>query len=120
MNRVFKVNDTMMFATGARIWKYKGEGIFPPIPAQQYAQLICYPNPVRDVLTIDVSVAVATRIAVMLLDGNGRQIKMIENADRPKGSYQYYVNTTGLPEGMYYVVLKTHEEKGYAKIIVSR
>jgi photosystem II stability/assembly factor-like uncharacterized protein len=120
MNRVFKVNDTMMFASGNTIWKYKGEGIFPPIPTQRYAQMVCYPNPVKDVLTIDVSLARDNRVWLVLLDGSGRQVKMIENADRNRGSYQYYVNTAHLPEGMYYVILKTHDDKGYAKIVVSR
>jgi hypothetical protein len=120
MNRVFKVNDTMMLASGNQIWKYKGTGIYPVIPDQRFAWMNCYPNPVSDILTMEVSVSVATRILVMLLDESGRRIKTFENADRPKGSYQYYLNTSGLPQGIYFVVLKTHEDKRIVKIMVSR
>lgn len=120
MDRVFKVNDTMLFATGNKIWKYKGAGIYPAIPETHFAWMNCHPNPVRDVLVVDVSVAVPTRILVMLLDGSGRQVKIIDNADRPKGSYHYDVNTNHLPQGLYYMVLKTHEDKRVVKIIVSR
>jgi photosystem II stability/assembly factor-like uncharacterized protein len=120
LNRVFKVNDTMMLASGNQIWKYKGTGIYPVIPNQRFAWMNCYPNPVRDILTMEVSVSVATRILVMLLDESGRRIKTFENADRPKGSYQYYLNTSGLPQGIYFVVLKTHEDKRIEKIVVSR
>jgi len=120
MNRVFKVNDTMLFASGNQIWKYKGEGIYPAIPAPRYASLLTHPNPVNDVLTVNVSTAIATRISLQLLDASGRRIKMIDNTDRPKGSYQFYVNTDLLPPGIYYVVLKTHEDKEHSKIVVTR
>jgi len=120
MNRVFKVNDTMMFATGMQIWKYKGTGIYPVIPDQRFAWMNCYPNPVKDILTMEVSISVFTRILVMLLDESGRRIKTFDNADRPKGSYQYYLSTAGLPQGIYFVVLKTHEDKRIVKVMVSR
>ena len=120
MNRVFKVNDTMMLASGMQIWKYKGTGIYPLIPDQRFAWMNCYPNPVRDILTMEVSISVPTRLLVMLLDESGRRIRTFENADRPKGSYQYYLNTSGLSQGIYFVVLKTHEDKRIVKIMVSR
>lgn len=118
MDRVFKVNDTMLFATGSQIWKYKGEGIYPAIPETHYAWMNCYPNPVKDILSIEVSVSVPTHILVMLLDESGRQVKIIDNSDSPKGSYRYEVNTNQLSEGLYYLVLKTHEDKRVVKIIV--
>ena len=120
MNRVFRVNDTMMLASGRQIWKYRGAGIYPAIPDQHYAWMNCYPNPVRDVLTMEVSVAVPTRVLVMLMDASGKQLKVIENTDRAKGSYQFYLNTGHLPQGVYYIVLKTHEDKRVVKILVSR
>ena len=77
-------------------------------------------NPVNDVLTVNISTTVATRISIQLLDATGRRVKMIDNTDRPKGSYQFYVNTDLLPPGVYYVVLKTHEDKQHSKIVVTR
>jgi photosystem II stability/assembly factor-like uncharacterized protein len=120
MNRVFKVNDTMMLATGMQIWKYKGTGIYPVIPDQRFAWMNCYPNPVKDILTMEVSVSVPTHVLVMLLDESGRRIKTFDNADRSKGSYQYYLNTSALSQGIYFVVLKTHEDKRIVKVLVSR
>lgn len=120
MNRVFKVNDTLLFASGIRIWKYKNAGLYPPVPDQRFAWMTFYPNPVKDILTINVSVSVSTRMLVMLLDASGHRVKLIENADRPKGSYQYYINATSLAAGVYYVVLKTHEDKRIEKLIITR
>lgn len=119
MNRLFKVNDTTIFATGNTIWKYKGDGIYPPIPDKRFAWMNCYPNPVRDVLTLEISTSVATHVMVSLFDEMGRLIKMIDNSEKDKGSYQYYVNTSGLSSGTYFVVLKTHEDKQVTKIIVA-
>ncbi|HUR67255.1 MAG TPA: YCF48-related protein [Chitinophagaceae bacterium] len=120
MNRVFKVIDTMLLASGNRIWKYKGNGIYPAIPEQRYAWLNCYPNPVKDVLTMEVSVAMPTRFMLTLVDLSGKRVKAIDNGDREKGSYHFYLNTADLPAGIYFVVLKTHEDKRTVKIMVSR
>jgi photosystem II stability/assembly factor-like uncharacterized protein len=120
MNRVFKVNDTMLFATGTQIWKYKGKGIFPAIPPSSNASMKCHPNPVKDLLTINIAVSVPAHISLLLLDVNGRRIKVIDNTDRPKGSYQFYVTTTGLPTGIYYVALTTHEDQLVNAIMVTR
>jgi photosystem II stability/assembly factor-like uncharacterized protein len=118
MNRVFKVNDTMMFASGRRIWKYRGLGIYPIIPDKRFAWMKLHPNPVNDQLTINISIDVSTQVLVLLLDGLGRRVKVIDNTTRPKGSYHFYCNTSSLPPGIYYVVLKTHEDKKIEKIVV--
>jgi photosystem II stability/assembly factor-like uncharacterized protein len=119
MDRVFKVNDTLLFATGDRIWKYNTSGLLPAIPARHYAWMNCYPNPVKDDCNIDISVSLSTHVLLMLLDNIGKRLNIIVNVDKPKGSYQYKLKTDHLPPGMYYVVLKTHEDKVVTKIIVT-
>jgi len=120
MNRVFKVNDTMLFASGDRIYRYDTTGPSPAIPpAGRYASMTCSPNPVSNNLTIDISVTVDTRVSLMLLDNTGRRVTVIVNEDKPKGSYQYKFNAKRLPPGMYYVALKTHEDKVVKKIVVT-
>jgi hypothetical protein len=120
MNRVLKVNDTMLFATGRQIWKYKGSGIFPSIPDQRFAFMTINPNPVTGPLTVNVSVNVQTQVMVVLLDGSGRRLQVIDNTNRPSGSYQFYVNTDKYAPGIYYVVLKTHEDKRIERVLISR
>lgn len=120
MNRVFKVNDTMLFASGDRIYRYDTTAYYSTglIPAGRYAWMACSPNPVSDMLTIDISVTVQTRVSLMLLDNTGRRVAVIANEDKPQGSYQYKFNANHLPPGIYYVALKTHEDKVVKKIIV--
>jgi photosystem II stability/assembly factor-like uncharacterized protein len=119
MDRVFKVNDTLLFATGDRIWKYNTGGFIPAIPASRYAWMNCNPNPVNDNLNIDFSVSVSTHVLLMLLDNTGMRVDVIANENKPKGSYQYKLNTARLAPGMYYIALKTHEDKVLKKIIVT-
>lgn len=119
MNRIFKVNDTLLFASGDRIYKYDTTGFIPAIPASRYAWMNCSPNPANDKLNIDISVSVQTHVLLMLLDNTGRRVGIIANADKPQGSYQYKLNTDHLPPGMYYVALKTHEDKVVKKIMVT-
>jgi hypothetical protein len=119
MNRVFKVNDTLLFASGDRIYKYNTGGFLPSIPETHYASMNCSPNPVNDKLNIGISVSVPTRVWLMLLDNTGKRIEVIANEDKIKGSYQYKINTDRLPPGMYYVALKTHEDKVVKKIVVT-
>ncbi|HMD01222.1 MAG TPA: T9SS type A sorting domain-containing protein [Ferruginibacter sp.] len=119
MNRLFKVNDTMMFASGDRIYRLKNGGFIPPIPATHHAWMTCSPNPAKNNLEIKVSVDAPTHIMLILFDNNGNRINVVENADKPTGSYQYHVNTSGLSMGIYHVVLKTHDDKRAVKVIVS-
>jgi photosystem II stability/assembly factor-like uncharacterized protein len=119
MNRVFKVNDTTLFATGDRIWKYKGDAIIPVLPSARYALVRCSPNPVHDNLKIDISLLRNTHVLLIVLDNSGKQINVIDNSDKQQGDYQYHFNPKYLPAGIYYIVIKTHEDKQVSKIVVS-
>lgn len=119
MNRIFKVNDTLLFASGDRIYKYSTGGFLPAVPANHYASMHCSPNPAKDNINIRISVSVPTHALLTILDNTGKRIDVLANADKPKGSYLYRYNTAKLPAGMYYVALKTHEDKVVTKIMVS-
>ena len=118
MNRVFKVNDTMLFASGDAIYKYNTGGILIDNPTVHYAFMNCSPNPANEKLNIDIAVTVQTRVLLMLLDNTGKRVEIIANEDKTNGSYRYTINTERLAPGMYYVALKTHEDKVIKKIIV--
>jgi photosystem II stability/assembly factor-like uncharacterized protein len=120
MNRVVKLNSNSMLATGTQIWKYNGTGTYPAIPATRYAWLTCYPNPVRDVLTMNVAITNPSRVMVAVYDQAGRRVKVVENADRAGGSYQYFLDTKGFSPGVYHVALKTHEDQCTVSVVVSR
>jgi photosystem II stability/assembly factor-like uncharacterized protein len=120
MDRVFKVSDSVLFATGDQIWKYEkwknvntGPVIYP-----RYIDLKCFPNPVNNILTIHFTLTRSTRAVLNIYDAGGRTVKNIINENKPIGNYQTLVNTDNLPDGVYFVLLKTHEDKRIVKVIV--
>jgi photosystem II stability/assembly factor-like uncharacterized protein len=121
MDRVFRVNDSVIFATGFQIWKYeKGKnGNNGPVNNPAIINLYCYPNPVSKVLTINFALARSTRAVLNIYDAQGKAVKYIVNEDKPAGDYQYLINTDNLIRGMYFVLLKTHEDKLGVKVLVS-
>ena len=74
MDRVFRVNDSVMFATGFQIWKYeKGENGYPRwLRNPVIINLYCYPNPVNKVLTINFALARSTRAVLNMYDAQGK------------------------------------------------
>jgi photosystem II stability/assembly factor-like uncharacterized protein len=121
MNRVFKVNDTLLFATGMRIWKYGPiqTGIKHEIQQPvQTASINCYPNPVNENLIISTSLNRSTHTLIILFDEHGKEINVFENTNQVKGEYKYNFKTSNLSAGVYYLVMKTHEEHIINKIFV--
>ena len=121
MDRVFRVSDNVLFATGFQIWKYeRGTNVNTvPIPGPSYIYLKCYPNPVSGFLEIDFTLSRATRAVLNIYDGQGKTVRQIVNADEAAGGYHYSINTGNYANGVYYVLLRTHEDKQAVKVIVN-
>ncbi|HTS44744.1 MAG TPA: T9SS type A sorting domain-containing protein [Puia sp.] len=121
MNRVFRVSDSVMFATGDRIWKYVlgTKGYTGPGYNPVYTSLKCFPNPVNGILTIDANLSRSTHAMLILFDDRGHRIKVIDNADKSAGNYIYQLNTDNMAQGVYFVLLKTHEDQQVVKVLVS-
>ena len=124
MNRIFRVNENLLFAAGGEIWKYGPPGTASigenkPVQPNTTIQLAGHPNPVNDQLTIQTALSKATHSLLILYDANGKELKVIDNTDKPKGEYTYNLHTADLPQGNYFIVLKTHEDKAIMKIVVN-
>jgi hypothetical protein len=127
MNRVFKVNDTLLFASGREIWKYRRDASEvppppppPPPPGVEISAFIkIFPNPAHKIAMVNFALYKPSRVLVILLDERGRQLKTLINADKGRGDYRIPLDTRVLPAGVYYLVLRTHEEKLTAKLVVA-
>ena len=121
MNRVFRVNDTLVFATGDKIWKFSDTLKIPPVPVQpqpEYLSMKCQPNPADNYVTIDIKLSVSTHVLLTVFDVTGKRLKTLDNSERPKGDLKYDLSTDYLPVGNYFIMLKTHEDKKVCKILV--
>jgi hypothetical protein len=122
MNRVFKVNDTLLLASGFGIWKYSRSPTGISSSAAElipYASINCYPNPVNKNLSIDLTLLKSTRTMIVLLDETGKRLKIIDNTNKPKGVYNYQLDTGECSPGIYYVVLKTHEIDQTIQVVIT-
>jgi photosystem II stability/assembly factor-like uncharacterized protein len=119
MNRLFKVNDSLMFATGMEIWKYSPgtTGVIDPKNEEmEFTSLTCSPNPASETMNISLSLKIKTHVLMNLIDINGKLDKVIDNSDKRKSEYNYSINVSDLPAGAYYLLLKTHEDKKRVKL----
>jgi photosystem II stability/assembly factor-like uncharacterized protein len=123
MNRVFKVNDSLLFASGSgKIWKYSSSplGIKGVNEKEiKYISLKCNPNPAKEKINITINLFRNTRAQLILYNEKGEEIKLIDNSDKPVGEYKYAISTNDMPSGVYYLILKTHEAKDMLKVIVN-
>jgi Secretion system C-terminal sorting domain len=122
MNRVFKVNDSLLFAVGEGIWKFspdKTTGLEHIPIAFNFANLDCDPNPASNFIHIKANIHVNTQLHISCLNSIGVPIKLIENSIKDIGEYHYNLNTSNFQNGSYFIVLKTHEAKVVKKIIVA-
>lgn len=123
MNRVFRVNDTLLFATGLDIWRYSrighNTGLAPIVRTPAFASMQVAPNPAETDIHIRISLARHTHAVLMLVDEQGREVRQIENDDKEAGDWFYSTSCSGLAPGIYYLVLKTHEDKVIVKLSVA-
>ncbi len=61
-----------------------------------------YPNPFRDVTTINLHIASTTDVQVLVYDLNGRLVQTALNETKDAGEYQVKVMLNGFPAGRYF------------------
>jgi hypothetical protein len=64
-----------------------------------------YPNPFNPMTVIEYSLEKNSNIKVSLFDINGKLVKVLEEGNKPSGSYKYNFNATGLASGTYFYQL---------------
>jgi photosystem II stability/assembly factor-like uncharacterized protein len=121
LNRIFRLNDSIVFASGIDIWKYSAtttgiHGLASNIPTGAFLKV--YPNPASEYLQVDLTINKPTRVLLALLDESGKRISLINNSNKLKGNYHFQVNTDQIADGIYFVVLKTYEEDVVSKVII--
>jgi hypothetical protein len=79
--------------------------------------LKCYPNPFSQRFTVEFNLANNDAASIKLYDLMGKQLMMISNAFFTKGSHEVNANVSGLPAGIYIVVLQTAKFKNAQKIV---
>ncbi len=88
-NRYRKINDTLAYASGNRIWKYsvQSTGIGEIASLQGLLLEQNYPNPFSEKTTIRYTVPYSGKVIIKIYDFAGRYVKTLVNKEHNKGSY---------------------------------
>jgi PKD repeat protein len=76
-----------------------------------------YPNPTSGISTISVSLNQASEININILDITGRQVMNVINTDLAAGKYNYNVDMSGVPNGVYFANITTKFGMQTVKIV---
>ncbi len=122
LNRFYFLNSNLGYAAGVSIYKFTGltTGINPSPPSENknVHDFDLFPNPATDLLNIILHINRSTQVIFEVYDINGKKVKELAHGWLIKNSYSYKINLSELPEGNYFVVLRTNEHFLTKKFIV--
>jgi len=81
-------------------------------------QLLCYPIPAKQSMTIKFSLPQESFTTLKLYNVSGRLIKTLFSGKRPAGTYQIDWNTKELPSGIYFLRLETEKQSLTRRIVI--
>jgi hypothetical protein len=81
------------------------------------ADLLCYPNPVRDDMYVKFSLQYRQFIRINLYDIKGRQIRNLLSAAMEPGTHKVEVSVAGLPRGPFMLVLEGENVRQSCRMI---
>ncbi|WP_103864742.1 M12 family metallo-peptidase [Aquimarina sp. I32.4] len=112
--------------TGAR-WNNLGacgaarsQNISPPMNGKNTKELdvSAYPNPVHDILTVEIKNLFYGASKLSIKDVNGRTLKEIELRTSPGGKAQHTIDVSALSRGMYFVQVSNAKRTTTKKISI--
>ena len=77
-----------------------------------------YPNPFNDFLNIKIENASGSTV-VKIVDSNGKEVKELVNKDLIKGIHNFRYNSSGLSNGLYFVLLENNGKR-YGVSVIKR
>jgi hypothetical protein len=87
---------------------------------QQLLKIKAYPNPAREFVNFDYSLAAKGDVFLEVYSINGNLVLRMNFGDQPAGEYQYRWNTADVPSGMYICRIRQNSEIVSEKIIVKK
>ena len=81
-------------------------------------RLSVYPNPAGEQATITINLKQKKKFKLSLINANGKEIQVIGENKLPSGQYAFSLDTSGLPEGLYYIVLNSRGQCASQKLMI--
>jgi len=72
--------------------------------------LTVFPNPFRNQATVSYHLAEASLVSIDLFDINGKRLAQpVQSSQQEKGDYQFTLDASNYPKGMYFLILRTNK-----------
>jgi photosystem II stability/assembly factor-like uncharacterized protein len=122
LNRIRRINDTLAFASGRRIYKYSRlqVGINPilsEVPIN-YKLSQNYPNPFNPETTINFELPIMDFVILKIFDVSGRGVATIVNEVKEAGYHSVSFDARNLSSGMYFYQLITEKYLEVKKMVL--
>ena len=128
VNRYFKVNDTLVYCSGASIYKFTDTATIvytntsnislPFVPIHSLEPIV--PNPAKDQITLHYSISNKTMVDLSVFNIDGKRLRRIVHGQQDKGDYTLNEETASLSPGKYFVVLNTNEGAVNATFVITK
>ncbi|HEU4716716.1 MAG TPA: T9SS type A sorting domain-containing protein [Bacteroidia bacterium] len=84
------------------------------------SSVTCFPNPANVSATFTYSLTQNTNVSVKLYDITGNLVSTLsDNEQSAAGDHQLTIDTSSLPDGVYFITLSTGEESVVRRVVVS-
>ena len=128
-NKIYKINEKLDFELNTTLGKIH-DPIYLTIGSildiDEYLNrgksivFNTYPNPFTDKLNISFTNPKPQKVYITLFDGYGRKVRIIEDKTYQMGTYTIGFDTQNLPNGVYYIRMKTYNFTQNKKIVKAK
>lgn len=126
-NRFFQTPSGKLYAAGNSIFTYNPLHSTPPEPDTAQPREITvhklypvFPNPTANSITVSYDLGMTTGVKLELLESSGKIVSVLKQEEQTKGHYVMEVSLASYANGVYHLVLLTHETHHSQKIVLSR
>jgi len=124
INRFRKINDSLIYASGKRVYKYSPKFVsvkhISSLTPESFKVYQNYPNPFNPVTIIkfDINSAVKGLVKLKIFDALGKEIYLLVNDALGVGTYEINFNAEEIPSGIYFYQLQAGEFSQLKKMIL--
>jgi len=85
---------------------------------EKTAELQCYPNPATSKATLKYILENESSVSITLVNTLGQRISVSKNERQTKGNHTFEISTSGLPEGLYTILLSAGSNQLTKNLVV--
>ena len=89
-----------------------------PTAVAEKESLRIFPNPARDVCSVELDLASKSHVLISAIDLNGRVVRTLEIKGAPAGKQNFRFEVSGLPKGVYVLKAEAGGKKTVGRLVV--